>query len=88
MFKDIISGIVSGVIGGLVVLIIQLYLDYRKNSRESRLKMLAGNKTQKILDEKLKQGIPVGLQVGVYNLTYFLWIKYLCQVSNQWGETL
>ena len=26
---------------------------------------------QKLLDEKLKQGIPVGLQVGVYNLTYF-----------------
>jgi len=51
MFKDIISGIVSGVIGGLVVLIIQLYLDYRKNARENRLKMLAGNKTQKILDE-------------------------------------
>lgn len=26
---------------------------------------------QRVLDEKLKQGIPVGLQVGVYNLTYF-----------------
>jgi len=26
---------------------------------------------QKILDQKLKEGIPVGLQVGVYNLTYF-----------------
>jgi len=26
---------------------------------------------QKTLDEKLQQGIPVGLQVGVYNLTYF-----------------
>lgn len=26
---------------------------------------------QKVLDEKLRQGIPVGLQVGVYNLTYF-----------------
>lgn len=26
---------------------------------------------QKILDEKIREGIPVGLQVGVYNLTYF-----------------
>src|SRR5690606_9069480 len=26
---------------------------------------------QRILDEKLGEGIPVGLQVGVYNLTYF-----------------
>ncbi|MBA5628772.1 BtrH N-terminal domain-containing protein [Moheibacter lacus] len=26
---------------------------------------------QKVLDEKLNQGIPVGLQVGVYHLTYF-----------------
>lgn len=28
-------------------------------------------KAQTVLDEKLAQGIPVGLQVGVYNLTYF-----------------
>ncbi len=28
-------------------------------------------KAQSVLDEKLRQGIPVGLQVGVYNLTYF-----------------
>ena len=28
-------------------------------------------KAQQILDEKLKTGFPVGLQVGVYHLTYF-----------------
>jgi len=28
-------------------------------------------KARAILDEKLRQGIPVGLQVGVYHLTYF-----------------
>lgn len=28
-------------------------------------------KAKAVLDEKLKQGIPVGLQVGVYHLTYF-----------------
>lgn len=28
-------------------------------------------KASAVLDEKLRQGIPVGLQVGVYNLTYF-----------------
>jgi hypothetical protein len=28
-------------------------------------------KAQAVLDEKLRQGIPVGLQVGVYHLTYF-----------------
>jgi hypothetical protein len=34
-------------------------------------KFKSHEEAQKILDEKLQQGIPVGLQVGVYNLTYF-----------------
>ncbi len=34
-------------------------------------KFKSTQEAQKILDEKLKEGIPVGLQVGVYNLTYF-----------------
>jgi hypothetical protein len=34
-------------------------------------KFKSHEEAQKILDEKLNQGIPVGLQVGVYNLTYF-----------------
>lgn len=34
-------------------------------------KFSSEKEAQKVLDEKLKQGIPVGLQVGVYNLTYF-----------------
>ena len=34
-------------------------------------KFSSTQEAQKILDEKLAEGIPVGLQVGVYNLTYF-----------------
>lgn len=34
-------------------------------------KFSSPQEAQRILDEKLQQGIPVGLQVGVYNLTYF-----------------
>ena len=34
-------------------------------------KFNSSEEAQKILDEKLSHGIPVGLQVGVYNLTYF-----------------
>lgn len=34
-------------------------------------KFKSEQEAQKILDQKLKEGIPVGLQVGVYNLTYF-----------------
>lgn len=34
-------------------------------------KFSSAQEAQKTLDEKLQQGIPVGLQVGVYNLTYF-----------------
>lgn len=34
-------------------------------------KFKSHEEAQRILDEKLQQGIPVGLQVGVYNLTYF-----------------
>lgn len=34
-------------------------------------KFKSEKEAQEILDQKLKEGIPVGLQVGVYNLTYF-----------------
>lgn len=34
-------------------------------------KFSSTTEAQKILDQKLQEGIPVGLQVGVYNLTYF-----------------
>lgn len=34
-------------------------------------KFKSRGEAQRVLDEKLSQGIPVGLQVGVYNLTYF-----------------
>jgi len=49
---------------------------FRRFARQLGIKVVhkkfsSAQEAQKMLDEKLKQGIPVGLQVGVYNLTYF-----------------
>ncbi|HWK56921.1 MAG TPA: BtrH N-terminal domain-containing protein [Parapedobacter sp.] len=49
---------------------------FRKLARRLGIKVIhqrfsSPEKAQAVLDEKLAQGIPVGLQVGVYNLTYF-----------------
>ncbi len=49
---------------------------FRRFARQLGIKVIhkkfsSTEEAQKILDQKLKEGIPVGLQVGVYNLTYF-----------------
>lgn len=49
---------------------------FRRFARQLGIKVVhkkfsSAHEAQRILDEKLKEGIPVGLQVGVYNLTYF-----------------
>lgn len=49
---------------------------FRRFSRQLGIKVIHKKfsnlqEAQKVLDEKLRQGIPVGLQVGVYNLSYF-----------------
>jgi len=49
---------------------------FRKLARRLGIKVMhqrfsSPEKAQAVLDEKLSQGIPVGLQVGVYHLTYF-----------------
>lgn len=49
---------------------------FRRFAKQLRIKVVhkkfkSYQEAQKVLDEKLAQGIPVGLQVGVYNLTYF-----------------
>lgn len=49
---------------------------FRRFSRQLGIKVIHKkfsnpHEAQKVLDEKLRQGIPVGLQVGVYNLSYF-----------------
>ena len=43
----------------------------RLGFRVKRERFSSPEKAQQILDEKLKTGFPVGLQVGVYHLTYF-----------------
>ena len=43
----------------------------RLGFRVRRERFSSPEKAQQILDEKLKTGFPVGLQVGVYHLTYF-----------------
>ena len=49
---------------------------FRRFAKQMRIKVIhkrfkSEAEAQKILDEKIREGIPVGLQVGVYNLTYF-----------------
>lgn len=49
---------------------------FRRFAKQMRIKVIhkrfkSEAEAQKILDQKLREGIPVGLQVGVYNLTYF-----------------
>ena len=43
----------------------------RLGFRVRRERFSSPEKAQQVLDEKLKTGFPVGLQVGVYHLTYF-----------------
>ena len=43
----------------------------RLGFRVKRERFSSPEKAQQVLDEKLKTGFPVGLQVGVYHLTYF-----------------
>lgn len=43
----------------------------RLNLKISRKRFSNPHKAQQFLDEKLRAGIPVGMQVGVYGLTYF-----------------
>lgn len=43
----------------------------RLGFRVKRERFSSPEKAQQVLDEKLKTGLPVGLQVGVYHLTYF-----------------
>ena len=43
----------------------------RLGIKVKRVKFSNNNQAQKALDENLKNNIPTGLQVGVYNLTYF-----------------
>lgn len=43
----------------------------RLGVKVKRVKFSAPEKAQKALEENLKNNIPTGLQVGVYNLTYF-----------------
>ena len=43
----------------------------RLGFRVKRERFSSPKKAQQVLDEKLKTGFPVGLQVGVYHLTYF-----------------
>lgn len=43
----------------------------RLGFRVRRERFSSPKKAQQVLDEKLKTGFPVGLQVGVYHLTYF-----------------
>ena len=43
----------------------------RLGFRVRRKRFSSPKKAQQVLDEKLERGFPVGLQVGVYHLTYF-----------------
>ena len=43
----------------------------RLGFRVRRERFSSPKKAQQVLDEKLERGFPVGLQVGVYHLTYF-----------------
>lgn len=46
-------------------------LTRRLHIRVTRQKFSSPEKARLALDEKIRQGVPVGLQVGVYHLTYF-----------------